>query len=148
MSNKDLFQMMREQEVQTQNFLPNKKEIQFSATKFITDVIDGGEVDKYELLAQAKRMQEALDVITAKILEVVPQENFEAFGLKGTFRNGGETINYKDDFKWSEIKEKLSEREMLLKVALKSNSTIYDDDGIEVTRVSTSPRKDTLAISW
>jgi hypothetical protein len=148
MSNKDLFQMMREQEVQTQNFLPNKKEIQFSATKFITDVIDGGEVDKYELLAQAKRMQEALDVITAKILEVVPQENFEAFGLKGTFRNGGETINYKDDFKWSEIKEKLSEREMLLKVALKSNSSIYDDDGVEVTRVSTSPRKDTLAISW
>jgi hypothetical protein len=148
MSNKDLFQMMREQEVQTQNFLPNKREIQFSATKFITDVIDGGEVDKYELLAQAKRMQEALDVITAKILEVVPQENFEAFGLKGTFRNGGETINYKDDFKWSEIKEKLNEREMLLKVALKSNSSIYDDDGVEVTRVSTSPRKDTLAISW
>ena len=140
--------MMREQEVQTQNFLPNKKEIQFSTTKFITDVIYGGEVDKYELLAQAKRMQEALDVITAKILEVVPQENFEAFGLKGTFRNGGETINYKDDFKWSEIKEKLSEREMLLKVALKSNSSIFDDDGIEVTRVSTSPRKDTLAISW
>ena len=140
--------MMREQEVQTQNFLPNKKEIQFSATTFITNLIDGGEVDKYELLAQAKRMQEALDVITAKILDVVPQENFEAFGLKGTFRNGGETINYKDDFKWSEIKEKLSEREMLLKVALKSNSTIYDDDGIEVTRVSTSPRKDTLAISW
>ncbi len=145
---KDLFQLMREQEVQTQNFLPNKREIQFSATKFINDVIDGGEVDKYELLAQAKRMQEALDVITAKILEVVPQENFEAFGLKGTFRNGGETINYKDDFKWSEIKEKLSEREMLLKVALKSNSSIYDDDGVEVTRVSTSPRKDTLAISW
>jgi hypothetical protein len=145
---KDLFQLMREQEIQTQNFLPNKKEIQFSATKFINDVIDGGEIDKYELLAQAKRMQEALDVITAKILEVVPQENFEAFGLKGTFRNGGETINYKDDFKWSEIKEKLNEREMILKVALKSNSTIYDDDGIEVTRVSTSPRKDTLAISW
>ena len=145
---KDLFQMMREQEVQTQNFLPNKKEIQFSATTFITNLIDGGEVDKYELLAQAKRMQEALDVITAKILDVVPQENFEAYGLKGTFRNGGETINYKDDFKWSEIKEKLSEREMLLKVALKSNSSIYDDDGIEVIRVSTSPRKDTLAISW
>ena len=139
---------MRQQEIETSNFLPNKKEVQFSANTFITKVIDGGEVDKYELLAQAKRMQEALDVITAKILDVVPQENFEAFGLKGTFRNGGETINYKDDFKWSEIKEKLSEREMLLKVALKSNSTIYDDDGIEVTRVSTSPRKDTLAISW
>lgn len=145
---KNLYELMRQQEIETSNFLPNKKEVQFSANTFITKVIDGGEVDKYELLAQAKRMQEALDIITAKILDVVPQENFEAFGLKGTFRNGGETINYKDDFKWSEIKEKLSEREMLLKVALKSNSSIYDDDGIEVTRVSTSPRKDTLAISW
>ena len=145
---KNLYELMRQQEIETSNFLPNKKEVQFSANTFITKVIDGGEVDKYELLAQAKKMQEALDVITAKILDVVPQENFEAFGLKGTFRNGGETINYKDDFKWSEIKEKLSEREMLLKVALKSNSSIYDDDGIEVTRVSTSPRKDTLAISW
>lgn len=145
---KNLYELMRQQEIETSNFLPNKKEVQFSANTFITKVIDVGEVDKYELLAQAKRMQEALDVITAKILEVMPQENFEAFGLKGTFRNGGETINYKDDFKWSEIKEKLSEREMLLKVALKSNSTIYDDDGIEVTRVSTSPRKDTLSISW
>ena len=145
---KNLYELMRQQEIETSNFLPNKKEVQFSANTFITKVIDSGEVDKYELLAQAKRMQEALDVITAKILDVVPQENFEAFGLKGTFRNGGETINYKDDFKWSEIKEKLSEREMLLKVALKSNSSIYDDDGIEVTRVSTSPRKDTLAISW
>ena len=145
---KNLYELMRQQEIETSNFLPNKKEVQFSANTFITKVIDGGEVDKYELLAQAKRMQEALDVITAKILEVVPQENFEAFGLKGTFRNGGETINYKDDFKWSEIKEKLNEREMLLKVALKSNSSIYDDDGVEVTRVSTSPRKDTLAISW
>jgi hypothetical protein len=145
---KNLYELMRQQEIETSNFLPNKKEVQFSANTFITKVIDGGEVDKYELLAQAKRMQEALDVITAKILDVMPQENFEAFGLKGTFRNGGETINYKDDFKWSELKEKLSEREMLLKVALKSNSSIYDDDGVEVTRVSTSPRKDTLAISW
>ncbi len=145
---KNLYELMRQQEIETSNFLPNKKEVQFSANTFITKVIDGGGVDKYELLAQAKRMQEALDVITAKILDVVPQENFEAYGLKGTFRNGGETINYKDDFKWSEIKEKLSEREMLLKVALKSNSSIYDNDGIEVTRVSTSPRKDTLAISW
>ena len=145
---KDLFQLMREQEIQTQNFVPNKKEVQFSANKFITDVIEAAEVDKYELLAQAKRMQEALDVITAKILDVIPQENFEAFGLKGTFRNGGETMNYKDDYKWSELKEKLNEREMLLKVALKSTATIYDDDGVEVTRISTTPRKSTVAITW
>jgi len=43
---KDLFMMLREQEVQTSNFLPNKKEIQFSSKKFITEVLEAGEVDK------------------------------------------------------------------------------------------------------
>jgi hypothetical protein len=91
---KDLFMLMREQEIQTSNFLPTKKEIQFSSKKFITEILEAGEVDKYELIAQAKRMGEALDIINAELLKVLPQENFEAFGLKGTFRNGGDTINY------------------------------------------------------
>ncbi len=39
---KDLFQLMRQQEIETQNFLPNKKEIQFSSKKFITDLLEAG----------------------------------------------------------------------------------------------------------
>ena len=145
---KDLFQLMREQEVQTQNFLPNKREIQFSAKTFITNVLDAGETDKFELLAQAKRMGEALEVINAELLKVIPQENFEAFGLKGTFRSGGETINYKDCEVWSDINRELKEREELLKIALKSHNEIYDEAGVQVPKVSTTPRKSSLAISF
>ena len=145
---KDLFQLMREQEVQTQNFLPNKKEIQFSAKTFITNVLDAGEIDKFELLAQAKRMGEALEVINAELLKVIPQENFEAFGLKGTFRSGGETINYKDCEVWNDINRELKEREELLKLALKSQNEIYDAAGVQVPKVSTTPRKSSLAISF
>jgi hypothetical protein len=145
---KDLFQLMREQEIQTQNFLPNKKEIQFSAQTFIKDLLDAGEIDKIELLAQAKRMGEALDVINAELLKVLPQENFEAFGLKGTFRSGGETINYKDCEVWNDINRELKEREELLKLALKSHNEIYDEAGVQVPKVSTTPRKSSLAISF
>lgn len=145
---KDLFQLMREQEVQTQNFLPNKKEIQFSAQTFIKDLLDAGEIDKIELLAQAKRMGEALEVINAELLKVIPQENFEAFGLKGTFRSGGETINYKDCEVWNDINRELKEREELLKLALKSQNEIYDAAGVQVPKVSTTPRKSSLAISF
>ena len=145
---KNLFELMRQQEIETQNFLPNKKEIQLSAHNFISDILDAGEVDKYELLAQAKRMGEALDVINAKLLEVLPQENFEAYGMKGTFRNGGETLNYKDCEVWCEINRQLKEREELLKVALKSNSEIYDESGVQVPKVSTTPRKSSLSISF
>jgi hypothetical protein len=145
---KDLFSLMRQQEIDTQNFLPNKKEIQFSAQTFIKDLLDAGETDKFELLAQAKRMGEALEVINAELLKVLPQENFEAFGLKGTFRSGGETINYKDCEVWNDINRELKEREELLKLALKSQNEIYDAAGVQVPKVSTTPRKSSLAISF
>jgi hypothetical protein len=145
---KDLFQLMRQQEIDTQNFLPNKKEIQYSAKTFIKEVLDAGEIDKIELLAQAKRMGEALDVINAELIKVLPQENFEGYGLKGTFRSGGETINFKDCEVWSDINRELKEREDLLKLALKSQNEIYDAAGVQVPKVSTTPRKSSMAISF
>ena len=140
--------LMREQEIQTSNFLPTKKEIQLNTKKFINKILDAGEVDKYELIAQAKRMQEALDTITDELLKVMPLENFEAYGLKGTFRNGGDTINYKECEIWSDIAKELKEREELLKLALKSEKEIYDEAGILVPKVSTTPRKSSLSISF
>ncbi len=145
---KDLFQLMRQQEIDTQNFLPNKLEIQLSARTFIKEVLDAGEIDKIELLAQAKRMGEALDVINAELIKVLPQENFEGYGLKGTFRSGGETINFKDCEVWSDINRELKEREDLLKLALKSQNEIYDAAGVQVPKVSTTPRKSSMAISF
>ena len=145
---KNLFELMRQQEIETQNFLPNRLEIQLSAKTFIKEVLDAGEIDKIELLAQAKRMGEALEVINAELLKVIPQENFEAFGLKGTFRSGGETINYKDCEVWNELNRQLKEREELLKIALKSQNEIYDAQGVLVPKVSTTPRKSSLAISF
>ena len=143
---KDLFLMMREQEVQTSNFLPNKKEIQFSAKKFISEVLESGESDKFELLAQAKRLSEALDIITAELLKVIPLENFEEYGLKGIYRSGGDTINYSDDAIYTQLKADLDARAELLKLALKQD--IIDVYGNDVPKVSTTPRKSSLAISY
>ena len=138
--------LMREQEIQTSNFLPNKKEIQFSSKKFIIDLLDDGNVNKFELLAQAKRMQEALDVINSELLKVIPQENFEAFGLKGTFRSGGDTINYTEDEIWCESKRCLDERTDLLKLSQKQE--VADLYGNIVPKVSTTPRKSSLTITF
>lgn len=143
---KDLFFMMREQEVQTSNFLPTKKEIQLSSQTFIKEILDAGEIDKFELLAQAKRMGEALDVINAELLKVLPQENFEAYGLKGTFRSGGDTINYAEDKIYAIIKKELEDRAELLKIAFKQN--VIDLYGNDVPKVSTTPRKSSLVISF
>ena len=146
MRNKDLFMMMREEEIQTSNFLPTKKEIQLSSQKFISELLEAGEVDKYELLAQAKRLGEALEVINAELLKVLPQENFEAFGIKGTFRSGGDTINFAEDEVYATIKKDLDARTEQLKMAQKQDT--FDAYGNQVPKVSTTPRKSSLAISF
>ena len=143
---KDLFMLMREQEIQTQNFLPNKKEIQFGAKKFITDLLDDGNVNKFELLAQSKRLQEALEVVNAELLKVIPQENFEEFGLKGTFRSGGNTLNATEDEVYNVLKKDLDNRVELLKLAQKQE--VFDLSGNLVPKVSTTPRKSSLSISF
>jgi hypothetical protein len=140
--------MLQEQSVETNNFLPTKKEIQLSAKSFVSNLLDAGATDKMELYAQAVRINEALQIVTDELKNSIPQENFEAFGIKGTYRSGGETLNYKEDYVYAELEAKLKERAELIKVATKSKDTIYDSEGVEVTKVSSTQRKSSLAISF
>lgn len=147
-ASKNLLMMMQEQEIQTSNFLPTKKEIQANAKRFVNEILEAGEVDKTELFTQAVRINEALAIVTETIKKEMPLENFEAFGIKGTYRNGGETLNYKEDSIYLDIQTELKEREELLKVASKSKSEIYDESGILVPKVSSTPRKSSLSITF
>ena len=147
-ANSNLFLMLQEQSVETNNFLPSKKEIQLSAKSFVSNLLDAGATDKMELYAQAVRINEALQIVTDELKNSIPQENFEAFGIKGTYRAGGETLNYKEDIVYLELETKLKERAELIKVATKSKDTIYDSEGVEVTKVSSTQRKSSLAISF
>jgi hypothetical protein len=147
-ASKNLLMLMNEQELNTNNFLPSRKELKSHAKQFTTELIDKGEVDKVELFAQAIRLNEVLSVVTEQLKSSLPNENFEAYGLKGTYRNGGSTPNYADDEKWQQLKQALTDREMLLKVAQKSNETIYDSDGCEVPKISENIRKSSLSISF
>lgn len=145
---KQLFELMREQELQTSNFLPSKKEIQLKSKKFVSNLLDAGEINKVEVYAQALRLKEALSIIEAELKESLGQENFEAFGIKATFRNGGETTNYSDDPVYLDLQSKLKAREEVLKTALKIDQPFYDEEGIEIPKVSTTNRKSSLSISY
>ena len=145
---KDLFQLMREEEVATMNFLPTKKETQNQAKAFALKIINDGEYNLFEVYSQSRRVKEAIDIIESEIKKKLPEESFECFGMKGLYRSGGETINYKDDQKWSELKSQLAHRESLLKTALKSDIDFYDEEGVKVDKVSTTPRKSSLAITF
>jgi len=143
---KDLFYLMREQEVATLNFLPTKKELTKSSKDFAEQLIDSGNYSTEELYAQALRLKEAVSVIEETLKSKLPQESFEAFGIKGTYRSGGDTINYSEDEVWCALKKDLDDRTELLKLAQKQD--VIDAYGNEVPKVSTTPRKASLAISF
>lgn len=145
---KDLFQLMREEEIETKNFLPNKKEIHASAKTFIKKMVDAGEDNLYERLSQIRRTKEALITMEAELLNFIPQENFESFGLKGTYRSGGSVANYDDDVVYTQIKKQLDDRKTLLDTALKMDELFYDSEGVEVPKVSKTERKSSLSITF
>lgn len=145
---KDLFYLMREQEIATDNFLPTKKEIQSNAKEFAKGLIDAGESNPQELLSQAIRLKEALAVIESELRNSLPQENFEAFGLKGTYVQGGNIPQYNEDETYAAIKKDLKSREDLLKTALKQEDGFFDAYGNEVPKVSVKPRKSSLTIKY
>lgn len=145
---KDLFMMMREQEIATENFLPTKKEIQTSSKQFAKKLIDEGNHNPQELLAQALRLKEALTVIESEIRKSLPQEDFEAFGLKAKYVQGGNIPQYEEDEVYATLKKDLKDREELLKMALSQKDAFFDAYGNEVPKVSTKPRKSSLTIKY
>ena len=145
---KDLYQLMREQEIATSNFLPTKREIQTTSLNFAKKLIEDGNENIQEKFAQCIRLKEAFTTIESELKKSLPNENFEAFGLKGTYRSGGSIANYDEDIVYASIKKQLEDRKTLLDTALSINEEFYDSEGILIPKVSKTERKSSLAISF
>lgn len=143
---KDLFALMRQQEIETTNFLPSKKEITNKAKQLASEVVNSGDYNIQELHAQALRNKEAFTVIEKQLRDSLPQENSEFFGLKATFVNGGNRLNYSDDPIYNTLKKDLDDRIELLKIAQKQE--VIDAYGNDVPKVSANPIKSSLKISF
>ena len=139
---------MAQQSVSTANFLPNKKEIEFSSKEFAKNLIESGEIDKLEAFAQAERLSLAITNVRDELKASLPREKNTFFGIEVNPVNGRQMIQYNEDLIWSELKEKLSQREELLKVALKTNEPFYDSEGCEVPKVSVKYSADSLTIKY
>lgn len=148
MKTKDLFLMMAEQEVSSSNYFLNKKEIEFSSKEFAKKIIDSGELDKQEAFAQAERLSLAITNVRDELKKALPREKQTFYGIELTPVSGRQMIQYNEDLVWSELKEKLSQREELLKVALKTNEPFYDSEGVEVPKVSVKYSADSLTIKY
>lgn len=126
-----------------------KKEATQRGVELIKSSLDSGEIDKMELYANIARLSEVLNsALSTCRSEIYITEKTKVYGVEFTPVNGGESLNYKDDPVYLEMFEKLKNREDLLKLAYKSKDEIYDSEGVEVPKVSGTPRKSSVTIKF
>jgi len=146
---KELFFEMRAEQVATlYDATFTKKEAQKQGVNLVKTALDEGNVLPHELMANIARLKEVINSADAELRKHLPEEKCTWMGVEFTPVSGGNTINYKDDDVWLDLKAQLTHRESLLKVALNSDIDFYDDEGVKVPKVSTTPRKSSITIKF
>jgi hypothetical protein len=123
-----------------------KKEAQKVGIKLVTDLLDNGNVDKMEFIANLARLSEVVTTAMTEARKHIAEEKQTVMGVEFTPVNGGNTINYSEDPIYQQLKADLDARAELLKLAQKQS--IIDAYGNDVPRVSTTPRKSSITIKF
>ena len=145
---KNLYELMQMQEIATSNFLPSKKELELSSKTFAKNLIDAGEIDKVEAFAQAERLTTAISNVRDELKASLPREKQIAYGIEINPVNGRQMIQFAEDEVYASLQKQLKDREELLKVALKTETPFYDNEGCEVPKVSVKYASDSLAVKY
>ena len=147
---KKLFEMMQAE--QLASLYPTdftKKEAVKTGSELTKKIFNEGNVDKLQYVANLARLEAFISSAMAEARNgIVDIEKTSVLGVEFNPVNGGETLNFKDDPIWSDIKQELSEREELLKLAFKAKKEFYDSEGVEVPKVSSTPRKSSITLKF
>ena len=123
-----------------------KKEAQKVGIKLVTDLLDNGNVDKMEFIANLARLNEVISTAMTEARKHIAEEKQTVLGIEFTPVNGGNTLNYSEDEIYNVLKSDLDARVDLLKLAQKQN--VLDAYGNEVQKVSNTPRKSSITLKF
>jgi hypothetical protein len=135
------------------NAQPNVIEKTTQGINAIVEAVENGVVNPLDAFASFNKLEKLFKEAKVKIDELARDEaekytskTFTFGNVEFTRKDGAKKLNYSEDKTYSDIQEKLKAREELLKVAQKS--TIYDDEDVEVPKVSISYNKDSLMVKF
>jgi hypothetical protein len=119
----------------------------------IVQAVENGVVNPLDAFASFNKLEKLFKEAKVKIDELARDEaekytakTFTFGNVEFTRKDGAKKLNYSEDLLYSNLQAQLKAREELLKVAQKS--TIYDDEGVEVPKVSISYNKDSLMVKF
>jgi hypothetical protein len=132
---------------------PNVIEKTTQGINAIVEAVEAGVVNPLDAFASFNKLEKLFKEAKVKIDELARDEadkytekTFKLGAVEFTKKQGASKLNYSEDLFYSNLQAKLKAREELLKVAQKS--TIYDDEGVEVPKVSISYNKDSLVVKF
>ncbi len=136
-----------------QNAQPNVIEKTTQGINAIVEAVENGVVNPLDAFASFNKLEKLFKEAKVKIDELARDEaekytakTFTFGNVEFTRKDGAKKLNYSEDLLYSNLQAQLKAREELLKVAQKS--TIYDDEGVEVPKVSISYNKDSLMVKF
>jgi aspartyl/glutamyl-tRNA(Asn/Gln) amidotransferase B subunit len=140
-------------EVKNMNSIRNvQRAIEFEIARHI-EAVENGVVNPLDAFASFNKLEKLFKEAKVKIDELARDEaekytakTFTFGNVEFTRKDGAKKLNYSEDLLYSNLQTQLKAREELLKVAQKS--TIYDDEGVEVPKVSISHNKDSLSVKF
>lgn len=145
-ANSEMFMELRANEiVHMYDSTFTKKEAIKTGTALADNVFESGDVLPEEVMANLSRLKWVIDAAETTIrskLEIYDKRT--VLGLEFNYVNGGNTINYSDDFIYMALKDDLDKRVEQLKMAQKQDT--FDAYGNQVPKVSTTPRKSSITI--
>lgn len=127
----------------------SKKQAEQSGIEMIDRLFSDGEQDPILVFSNLARLKAIIDSADKKLREKLSLTQETSWnGVKFSPKNGPKRLNYKEDDVYSNLSEKLKDREKLLKLAHESKDVIYDSDGCEVPKVSCTFDKSSITITF
>jgi hypothetical protein len=123
-----------------------KKDAILTGKRMVDNVIESGNIDKHQFMAQLCRLKEVVNSADSEMRKWLPEEKVTILGVEFTPVNGGNTIDYSEDPIYCQLKADLDARVELLKLAQKQS--IIDSYGNDVPKVGTTPRKNSITLKF
>ena len=126
-----------------------KKKAEQTGLDLVSKIFQEGTQSPIEVYSNIVRLKAVIDSADKAFRERLNLSNADSFnGVTFTPKNGAESLNYSEDAVYAELEAKLKQRAELLKVASKSDETIFDSEGCEVPRVSKKYNKPSIVVTF
>ena len=146
---KDLFLQLREEQIsQLYPATFTKKEAISTGAQLASTIIENGNVSKHSALANLIRLDTVISTAIDKLKSSVSDISVTEMGVEFRPTNGRKMVQYSDDSIWVELQKALKDREILLNTSLKIEAPVFDNEGIEIPKVSVKYANDSLTIKF